>query len=349
VHQVRAASLACYLDVSRQVGLDTGAMVREAGLQCSWLADPDMRVSAGSAVELLELSAERSGCESFGLLMAEARAFTSIGPLAVLLERLETVGEVIDALIRYRRHMNDIIDVSMEAIDGTSIIRTELIPEFARTQALDYTLGYCFQVLKSVSGGRWAPSLVHLVRKAPADLSVPRRLFQAPLEFESSFNGFSCPTELLAMKNPMANAEMARQIEGLLQLVPLEDEEAPFSDRTRRLVTLLLPKGNATVEQVASSLGISPRALQRSLEQEGQNFALLLNEARRELAQRYLTSSSRSITAVAELTGYASLSSFSRWFAREFGTSPLSWRAAQRRAGARAAQSVATRGKSLIS
>ncbi len=322
-------------------------MVREAGLQCSWLADPTMRVSAGSAVDLLELSAERSGNDSFGLLMAEARTFASLGPIAVLLERLETVGDVIDALIRYRRHMNDILDISSETIDGTSIVRTELIPEFALTQAVDYTTGFVFQVLRGVSGGRWYPSLVHLVRKAPADLSVARRLFQAPVEFESGFNGFSCPTDLLATKNPMANAEMARHTENLLQLVPLEDEEAPFSDRTRRLVTLMLSKGNATVEQVASNLGISPRALQRNLEQEDQSFALLLNEARRELAQRYLTGSSRSITAVAELTGYASLSSFSRWFAREFGTSPLSWRAAQRRAGALTPGSTATRENSF--
>ena len=321
-------------------------MVREAGLQCSWLADPNMRVSAWSAVELLELSAERSGCDSFGLLMAEARQFTSLGPLAVLLERLENVGEVIDAVIRYRRHLNDIVDISVETIDGTSIIRTEVIPEYARTQALDYTLGFTFQVLKAVSGGRWSPSLVHLMRKAPADISVARRLFQAPLEFESGFNGFSFPTELLSTKNPMANAQMARHTESLLQLVPLEDEQAPFSDRTRRLVSLLLPKGTATVEHVASSLGISPRALQRNLEQEGQSFAQLLNEERRELAQRYLTGSSCSITVVAELTGYASLSSFSRWFAREFGKSPLSWRAAQRRSGVRAQHSAATREKS---
>jgi AraC-like DNA-binding protein len=77
---------------------------------------------------------------------------------------------------------------------------------------------------------------------------------------------------------------------------------------------------------VATCLGVPLRTLQRRLIAEGQPFSGLLNEARRDLAVRYLANSNQSITAVAQLTGYSALSSFTRWFVCEFGMSPKRWR-----------------------
>ena len=48
---------------------------------------------------------------------------------------------------------------------------------------------------------------------------------------------------------------------------------------------------------------------------------------RRELATAYLASSTHPITTVAELLGYSSPSSFTRWFAGSFGIPPQLWRA----------------------
>jgi AraC-like DNA-binding protein len=65
--------------------------------------------------------------------------------------------------------------------------------------------------------------------------------------------------------------------------------------------------------------------LQRRLSGERVGFGFLLNEVRRELAERYLAASHR-IAAVASLTGYDRASSFTRWFGAEFGVSPARWR-----------------------
>jgi AraC-like DNA-binding protein len=103
-----------------------------------------------------------------------------------------------------------------------------------------------------------------------------------------------------------------------------------MSERARRSLYLLLPAGRATLEQLGANLGQHPRALQRQLEREGRSFAVLLNEVRRELALRYLASPANSVGAAAQMTGYATLSSFSRWFAGEFGMSPAQWRAEEK-------------------
>ena len=113
-------------------------------------------------------------------------------------------------------------------------------------------------------------------------------------------------------------------------LVP-EPSDGSITERARRSIYLLIPEGRATLEQVAENLRVHVRTLQRSLGNEGRTFAILLNEVRRELALRYLSSSTHSITAIAQMTGYATPSSFTRWFTAEFGMAPAAWRAEEGR------------------
>lgn len=334
MHQMRAATLTSYLEVARFVGLDPFTLLREAGINPEFLEDPENRCSARAIVGLLEDSARRSGSESFGLMMAECRTFASLGPLSLLLQHLPTARHVVEALIEYRRHMNELLNFSLDERLDEAVIRLELIPEYAKPQIIELSVAMAYIVLRGASGGRWQPTAIHLIREAPRDLAVAQRLFAVPVKFGSAFNGIASTATALAMPNPLADEAMARHARRLLELVPLQPEHNSMSDRTRRSITLLLPTGWATLENVAHNLGMTPRALQRSLEKEQLSFAVLLNEVKRELAQRYLIDSERPVSAIAELTGYSSLSAFGRWFAAEFGLSANAWRIAMQKPSA---------------
>jgi AraC-like DNA-binding protein len=103
-----------------------------------------------------------------------------------------------------------------------------------------------------------------------------------------------------------------------------------LSERVRSTIPFLISNGQAHAEGVARYIGMPLRTFQRRLTAEGQPFSNLLNEARRDLATRYLRNSGQSITVVAQLTGYSALSSFTRWFTTEFGMSPVQWRKTMR-------------------
>lgn len=325
MHELRAVTLSGYLEVADAVGLDGYWMLRHAGISPAALDDPQNRLPASVVVRLLEQSARRSGNDNFGLLLAEKRTFASLGPISLLLDRLPNIRAVIEALIVFRRHMNDIVTVDLEEGDETALIRIGFIPGYAQVQVTDFAVAVGYRVLNGASRGHWTPATVHLARPAPADLAPWWRFFQAPIEFESLFNGFACPSAALDIANPNADPVMAEHAERLLQLVPLPREEAPVSDRVRRAIVLLLPNGQARLEPVAAQLGVNGRSLQRSLEADGTTFAGLLREVRRELARAYLAGS-QSVTTIAEQLGYASPSAFTRWFAGEFGASPQAWR-----------------------
>jgi AraC-like DNA-binding protein len=328
--QVRAAALTNYVEVARFVGLDPYAMLRRAGINPQILADPDHPIGALVVGRLLDDSARLAGCASFGLLMAECRTLSTLGPLSLLLQHQGTARAAVETLIRYQAMLSDTLAIGLADEGGMSVVRTELTGGSGSRQSLELLVGISCRAISEIVAGRWHPESVHFVHPAPADLGVHRRIFHCHLIFESDFNGLACPTAALDAPNPAAESAMARHAQRYLDMLVPAGADGTIAERARRSLYLLVPTGRATLEQAAANLGLQPRTLQRLLEKEGRTFATLLNEVRRELALRHLAGSAHSVTAVGQMTGYASPSSFTRWFGAEFGMAPAAWRAEER-------------------
>lgn len=337
--QIHTAALTNYFEVARFVGLDPYEMLRRVRINPATLDDPDALLPSGAVADLLEASATESGCESFGLLMAESRTLPSLGPLSLLLAHQGTARDVLDALVDYQSVLNEVMSLDVEHVpqgggseDGgaLAIIRAGFIGGYDGRQAIELLMAIICRTVSEVVSGRWHPDLAYFRHSAPADLSHHMRIFQCPLIFDAEFNGLVCSEAALDAPNPAAETAMARHARRYLDMLVPDPADGSVSERARRVLYLLLPAGRATLEQVAANLGLHPRALQRHLEREGRSFAMLLNEVRRELALRYLASPAHSVTSVAQMTGYATPSSFSRWFSAEFDMSPAQWRAEER-------------------
>lgn len=328
--RVRAVSLTHYSEVARFVGLDPAKMLRQAGIPRTALADPENLLDAATVATLLEASARESRCASFGLLMAESRSIASVGAVGLLLKHQANARGVLNTVVQYQGLMAEALAIAVEEYGGTTVIRTELAIAAGGWQGIELVMGMVCRTISEVAGGRWHPESAHFAHDAPADLGVHRRIFQCPLVFGSEFNGFVCPTASLDAPNPEADSIMAGHARRYLDMLVPEPADGSLSQRARRSIYLLAPAGRATLQQVGENLGLHPRALQRGLGKEGRTFATLLNEVRRELALRYLSSSTHGIGAIAHMAGYAAPSAFTRWFASEFGMSPAAWRAEER-------------------
>ena len=249
------------------------------------------------------------------------------------------------AAIAYQKHLNDVVEIALEETAEGYCLRLTFQGGPWPPQFCDMVLANAHRVLKAASDGSWSPEVVHAARAPPADVVPWRRVFAAPLEFDSEVNGFSVSREVMETPNPRADPVMAANARRLLDLVPVGTRAGGLADHVRRTISQLLADGQANIGQVAAQLGMSPRSLQRRLEGEGLRFDALLEEVRRHLAATYLGQSTQRITSVAGLLGYASPSSFSRWFARAFGMSPLAWREERRRLGGQSAVAGAASGK----
>lgn len=324
--QIRAVTLSSYTDVARFLGIDGRSLLRDYGIPLVSLGEPEARISARAAAQLLEASAEKSGVDSFGIRMAECRSFASIGPVALLLQHLPNLGAAIECLAHLQRRFSDIVQVSCEQTGDAAMLRFDVAPEIKGAQAADLQIALGYLVLIGVSQGQWRPEAVHFTRGVPSDVDHFSRFFNSPLEFNSSFNGFSCSSASLKTALPRAEPTMAAHARRLIEVPERGARIESFLDHVRQSVALLLPAGRATLGEVAANLSLTKRSLQRKLAGEDSAFANVLNEARRNLAIRYLSASAKSISEIAGDLGYSNPSSFSRWFAGEFGLSAGDWR-----------------------
>jgi AraC-like DNA-binding protein len=338
VQVVRAAALTGFIEVCYFVGLDPFELLRDARINARFLDDIENRHAAAPVLEMIETAAAKSRCDSFGLLMAESRSFASLGPLALLLQHLGTIDEVLSALNEYGRLMNDVVSLECIRGDESSAFCWVIAYGCETPQIIDLAVAIGYRLLTEALGGGWTPETVHFRHPAPADPGDFEKFFAVPIEFDSKFSGYSCPTDSLRAPVPTAEPMMADHARRLLELIPVQSEHAPTSDATRRAISLLLPNGTTKLSTVAANLGMTGRTLQRRLALEGTSFEKLLNFTRKDLAERFLLASQRPLGFIAEMTGYSTSAAFSRWFASEYGDPPSVWRRQQRAALNKSAQ-----------
>jgi AraC-like DNA-binding protein len=108
---------------------------------------------------------------------------------------------------------------------------------------------------------------------------------------------------------------------------PRSDRANSVASTVRTRILPLLAEGEPSISDVASSVGLSARTLQRRLEQEGTSFSGVLDALRREEAMRALAASDRSLADLAVALGYRRQSTLTRAVRRWTGMPPSRLRA----------------------
>lgn len=109
----------------------------------------------------------------------------------------------------------------------------------------------------------------------------------------------------------------------LLEQSPGEDE---LYSRVEQAVAQSLHGGQPRVTQVARSLGMGERTLQRRLSERGLTFNDVVDQVRERLARQNVARDGVTLTEVAFLLGYSESSAFIRAFRRWTGETPRAYR-----------------------
>ncbi|WP_455286661.1 AraC family transcriptional regulator ligand-binding domain-containing protein [Cupriavidus necator] len=305
---VRSASLTKFSAIARGAGLDPVRMVSQAGLDQSCLYTPDLRIPESRLAEVLETSARFTACHSLGLMVGESWRLSDFGPVSLLLQHQPTLRHALAEIERYRHWLSDSVGILVTEFPDVAVLHVSLQTgrQQPGRQAIELTVAAVFSLIRAIVGGQWTPHSVHFSHAAPVDLQIHRRLFGQHVEFGSDFDGLVFASRDLDRINPLADANLAGYAREFLDLQARPSAASIASD-VRRTLHQLLPRGRGAVEQVAQSLGVSARSLQRQLEQDGKTFSALVNEVRCELAVRYLQDPQKPVSQVATLLGFSEL------------------------------------------
>jgi len=328
---IRGASLEGFAALARSVGLDPARQIARAGLAVGDLASPAQWIPASAAAWLLELSAVDSGCEDFGLRLAERRRLAILGPLSVVLREEPDLRSALVLLMRYEHSYNEAISLRLAEANGLATVRVWLdFGEPAPTrQCLELAVASLLQVIRWLVRPDWQPQGVRFSHSAPERLTTHRRLLGPQLQFDSDFTGLVFGVRELADTNVLADPLLRPYRPQLLRAVP-PPRARTVVDQVRELVETLLPVGRYSMRQVAHGLGLTTRTLRRRLDDEDEDYTSIVNDVRATMAERYLANDRLSLTDVSCQLGFAAPSAFSRWFRNRFGLSPTGWRQASR-------------------
>lgn len=326
---VRGIALLGFDEFASSQGLDPRALLAEAGLPDYDLDGP---ISVERFVALLELCAERTGNPLFGLQFGLHQGTHALGDLLYVIKSANTLGDALEALIRYYHVHTSGAQLRLERGDDDARLRYDVTDADAASvrQTVELAIAVGLRLMQALLDRTWRPDEL-LMRHAPGTKAgAYRALLGVAPRFDNPVNALVFDSALLATRLSASDERFQRLIRRHFdELAQLSLQELPHY--VQRLLRNRLPSGNVTVEQIAEQMMLSPRTLQRYLQAEGTSFQQLLDDARQSMAIRYLRDSSISLTQLSALLGYTSLGAFSRAFSRWTGTSPQKWKQQHRR------------------
>ena len=164
---------------------------------------------------------------------------------------------------------------------------------------------------------------VQVTHPAPAHRDAYDRIWQVPTTFACARNAIQVdPRWLTVTIQPES-----RYIFGVLTdradaLLADLNRSQSTSGQVKSLLMPILHTGTASVDTIATKLGMSRQTLFRKLRAEGVTYEKVLDELRHTLALHYLSGEKVSVNETAYLVGFSEPAAFSRAFKRWTGRSP---------------------------
>jgi AraC-like DNA-binding protein len=158
------------------------------------------------------------------------------------------------------------------------------------------------------------------------------RTLSCSVEAKGSWNGISVSRDAwrlpLRRRDPVLRQVLEGQANERLLRLPAR---TGLALEVQRALSDRVAQGDTRIGAIASQLAMSGRTLQRRLEALNVSYRDLLEEARKEAAGRYISSSVLSIAEVAFMVGYSEPAAFHRAFKRWYGMTPQQYREVQRK------------------
>jgi len=162
----------------------------------------------------------------------------------------------------------------------------------------------------------------------PDFITGVRHFFSCPVQYDQALNSVTFSSRHLDA--PIIRNEL--QLESFLRLAPYHlviEPQASILSVTHRIREILgddFREEMPSFDELTELLNMSARTLRRRLEKEGTSYQRIKDNARRDVAITLLSKEGRTVSDVAEQTGFSDPSAFHRSFKKWTGQSPGSYR-----------------------
>jgi AraC-like DNA-binding protein len=312
-----------------RLGLDAKRIGRDAGLSPAELADPDGHLPAANVYAMWEVADRCWQRPGLGLHAGQAVPIGAYEVLDYLLLTSDTLGDGLKAFADYFAVATHTAryDVTQEGTRFVCEMVWLIPPAGVMFHLRDYSLSALTHRVFDASGHR--PVRVELAGPPLAPASDYDRVFGAPTTLRAVRNAMVFSSHAWEAPQLHRDEYLRRTLRRHADHLLSRSAAAGGPTLAQRVRAELLRRarvGLPPIEEVARTLGVSPRTLQRRLSEEGHGYAALAEEVRARLAGEYLNDPALTIGEIAYLLGFSEPSAFSRAFRRWTGRSPQAFR-----------------------
>jgi AraC-like DNA-binding protein len=319
---VRSAVLTGARELIQELGGDTEAVIRDAGIEAAAFNEPGFPVPVGAVLSFFENAATTCRCENFGLRLSRRQDLSLLGPIWTLIQSASTVGKMLHDLAEYYLLYTSggLLSVETSARGMTLNYNFAAGVDPVDRHALELMYGVMVLELRKSRPG-WVPQMTQFRHNAPKDLRLHREFFGRDMMFNADINAFTVDAAILATPLPARDDDthraLALRFDQQRRLLPGMQKL-----RAETAIRALLPFASCDRAAVARALKMSSRRLKYLLAIDNTSFDHLLDAVRADLAMRYLRQSDLAVSEIAEILGFAETSVLTRAFRRWYGVSP---------------------------
>jgi AraC-like DNA-binding protein len=314
------------IELAVSKGASQKQLAKQSGIDPEELKDQDNRIPFAKYVALMRAGKELCNDPALALHYGETNDLSHISIVGLIGYASETMLDGLAQLNRYGRLVVEFdggpnrFQITRKSAGLWVVDTREDANAFPELTESTFARMIC---APRKFGLAQAVKAVHVTHAAPAYRDEYERIYGAPVTFESDWNAMQIDESLLTQRIAL----QPRYVFGILSehadalLKSLQDSKS-VRGRVESLLMPILHTGSASMDLIASRMGVSRQTLFRTLKAESTTFEKVLDQLRHSLALHYLSGNKVSVNETAYLVGFSDRATFSRAYKRWTGTSP---------------------------
>jgi AraC-like DNA-binding protein len=317
---------------AQQAGVAVEPLLAKAGLAERQVQDRSIRIKVRQQIEFLDLVAQADDDPLLGCHLAQTCDLREFGLLYYVASSSKTLGDALRRGARYTSVTNE--GLSLRYVEGRDVrmtFHTVGVPRHIDRQQIECCMTGLVRLCRQLTGRELIPRLVEFIHRRNEDTSELSAFFGSQVDFGASADRLTFEASFKDLPVISADSYLNELLIGYAEetLARRSATRGSFRAQVENAMVPLVPHGRVQTEEIARSLGVSPRSLARRLAAEGATFSDVLDALRSDLARRYLADQGLTISKVAWLLGFQESSAFTHAFKRWTGMTPREARATQ--------------------
>lgn len=329
-HRNTTATVRMVLKACENIGVDTNALLQQAGIERAVAQDPDGEVGFEQMRHFWQTAYQMSGDPCLALNTALQVETGTYQCYDYLMLHANTIKQGLENFCRYMGLINTWI--ALQLVEEKDQIRVQILPATGvlPPPTPEFVFGILVRRIRMMLADEaWVPISVRFSKPAPANTTPHDEFFRCPVQYEAPMAEFLIPRSSWEQAVPSADARLLQVLDQHAQMLlaqrPMPDD---FVAQVRKEIMREIHGGEAKRDSIAQRLCMSGRTLQRRLDEQGIVFSELADQVRLELAKSHLLAKDMPLAEIGFLLGFAEQSSFTRAFKRWTGQTPMEFRKA---------------------